>query len=161
MGDVVIIGCGNTVRGDDGAGPMLVRRLAELGVPPGVRLADAGTAGMDVAFQLAGAREVTIVDACQSGAEPGTVFEIHGQDLPAVPLGSANLHALRWDNGLAFGRRLLGDEFPRHVTVFLIEAQSLEPGLGLSRPVEQAVLGLADRLLRRLDKGVPDDLESR
>ncbi len=133
---------------------MLVRRLWELGVPPGVRLADGGTAGMDVAFQLAGAREVAIVDACVSGAEAGAIFEIPGEEVETPPLAGMNLHSFRWDNALAFGRWLLKDRFPAHVTVFLIEAQSTEPGVGLSPPVERAMREVADLLLRRYGAGV-------
>lgn len=47
--DTLIIGCGNLLRGDDGVGPILIRRLWEIGLPEGVRVADGGTAGMDVA----------------------------------------------------------------------------------------------------------------
>lgn len=153
-GDVVVVGCGNLVRSDDGAGPMLVRRLWELGVPPGVRLADGGTAGMDVAFQIAGSREVAIVDACLSGSEPGTIFEIPGEEVETPPLAGMNLHSFRWDNALAFGRWLLKDRFPERVTVFLIEAQSVEPGVGLSPPVERAMHQVADELLRRYGSGI-------
>ncbi len=137
------------MRSDDGVGPLLVRRLWELGVPAGVRLADGGTAGMDVAFQLAGAREVAIVDACVSGAEAGTIFEIPGDDVETPPLAGMNLHAFRWHSALAFGRWLLKERFPAKVTVFLIEAQSVEPGLGLSEPVERSMHEVADELLRR------------
>ena len=52
--DTVIVGCGNLLRGDDAAGPILVRVLAERELPPGVRLIDGGTAGMDVAFAMRG-----------------------------------------------------------------------------------------------------------
>ncbi|MFM9196862.1 MAG: hydrogenase maturation protease, partial [Planctomycetia bacterium] len=48
----LIIGCGNSLRGDDAAGPVLVRRLSARGLPEGVRCADGGTAGMVVAFQM-------------------------------------------------------------------------------------------------------------
>ncbi|EUA52037.1 hydrogenase maturation protease family protein [Mycobacterium xenopi 3993] len=49
---MLIIGCGNLLRGDDGVGPIMVRHLWERGMPDGVRLVDGGTAGMDVAFQM-------------------------------------------------------------------------------------------------------------
>ena len=50
--ETLIIGCGNLLRGDDGAGPVLVRHLWEAGLPKGVHCADGGTGGMDVAFQM-------------------------------------------------------------------------------------------------------------
>ncbi|PZN12298.1 MAG: hydrogenase maturation protease [Bacillota bacterium] len=146
----VIIGCGNLLRGDDGVGPLLIRRLWELGPPPGVRLADGGTAGMDVAFQMEGATDVIIVDACRTGAPPGTIFEVPGEEVETPPLTAINLHNFRWDHAIAFGRWLLKERFPRKVTVFLIEAQRLEPGMGLSPAVQAAMERLAADLMRRL-----------
>ena len=77
----VIIGCGNLLRGDDAAGPVLVRHLADHDLPPGVRLLDAGTAGMDVAFAMRGVARVILVDASHLGVEPGTVHRVPGEEL--------------------------------------------------------------------------------
>lgn len=145
----VIIGCGNLLRSDDGVGPMLIRKLWELGVPPGVRLADGGTAGMDVAFQIGDAEELILVDACKSGSEPGTIYELPGEEVETPPLHNVNLHDFRWDNAIAMGRWLLKDRFPKKVTVFLIEADNLSHGFGLSSTAEAAMERLAEELLRR------------
>ena len=146
--DTLIIGCGNLLRGDDGVGPILVRHLAQTGVPPHVRLADGGTAGMDVAFNMRGADRVILVDACQSGAEPGTLFKVPGERLEQLPpLQGINLHAFRWDHALAFGRWLLKDEYPQDIIVYLIEAASLEPGAPLTPPVQASMEALAQTLL--------------
>lgn len=63
----LVIGCGNLLRGDDAAGPVLVRRLSERGLRPGVECVDGGTGGMDVAFQMRGCDHVILVDACRRG----------------------------------------------------------------------------------------------
>ena len=62
---ITIIGCGNLIRKDDGAGPILIRKLWDLGVPSNVRLADGGTAGMDVVFQIGKAEE--LIDGSGTG----------------------------------------------------------------------------------------------
>ena len=149
---VLIIGCGNLLRGDDGVGPVLVRRLFELGLPPGVRLADGGTAGMDVAFAMEGAEEVIIVDACKSGGVAGEIFELPGEEIETPPLEGINLHAFRFDHAIAFGRWLLKERYPRKVTVFLIEAKQFEAGDNLSEPVKEAMERLCHSLLGRYGK---------
>ncbi|WP_027417152.1 hydrogenase maturation protease [Aneurinibacillus terranovensis] len=146
----VIIGCGNLLRSDDGVGPMLIRKLWELGVPPEVRLADGGTAGMDVTFQIGDAEELILVDACQSGAAPGTIFQLPGEEVETPPLKDVNLHDFRWENAIAMGRWLLKSRFPKKVTVFLIEAENLSYGFGLSSTVEEALDRLANELLQRV-----------
>jgi len=122
-----VIGCGNLLRGDDGVGPVLVRHLWERGVPDGAKLVDGGTAGMDVAFQMNGARRVVIIDAAATGL---------------------HTHSFRWDHAIAFARWALGDACPTDITVFLIEVDSVEMGADLSEPVATAmeeVLSIVER----------------
>jgi hydrogenase maturation protease len=148
----LVVGCGNLLRGDDAVGPVLVRHLAALGTPPGVRLADAGTAGMDVAFAMRGQDRVILVDASTgSGHPPGTLFRVPGEVVESLPPPEGrNLHAFRWDQALAFARWLLKDEYPADVVVWLVEAESLGHGAPLSAVVEATMKDLADRLLVEL-----------
>lgn len=137
---VVVVGCGNLLRGDDAVGPTLVRHLWEAGVPDDVTLVDGGTAGMDVAFKMRGAERVVIVDASLTGAEPGTIYRVPGAELEDLPpLDGLHTHQFRWDHALSFGRWLLGDEYPDDIVVFLIEAASTEPGAPLTEPVGRAM----------------------
>jgi hydrogenase maturation protease len=134
--EVLVVGCGNMLRGDDAVGPRLIRRLWENGIPDTARMVDGGTAGMDVAFQMQGARRVVIVDAASTGAEPGTIFRVPGEELAQLPpVDGVHTHSFRWDHALAFAHWLLGPKCPTDVTVFLIEAGQLEPGADLSAPV--------------------------
>ena len=147
----LVIGCGNLLRGDDAAGPVLVRRMWDRGLPAGVRCADGGTGGMDVAFQMRGVPQVILVDACSSGSEPGTLFEVPGHEVENLPpLTGINLHAFRWDHAIAFGHWLLKDEYPENVTAYLIEGERYEIGEGLSPAVDMAVNRLVDLLLEKL-----------
>lgn len=148
---VLVIGCGNLLRGDDAAGPVLVRRMWDRGLPEGVHAADGGTGGMDVAFQMHGVRRVILVDACTSGSEPGTLFEVPGHEVENLPpLAGINLHSFRWDHAIAFARWLLKDDYPADVTAYLIEGERFEVGEGLSPSVDTAVDRLADVLFAKL-----------
>lgn len=147
----LVIGCGNLLRGDDAAGPVLVRRMLDRGLPEGVEVADGGTSGMDVAFRMRGAAQVVLVDAASTGGEPGTIYRLAGSDVEQLPpLEGINLHSFRWDHALAFGRWLLREDYPREIDVYLIEAAQLEFGEPLSEPVEQAVEKVAAMLIEEL-----------
>lgn len=145
---LVVIGCGNLNRCDDGVGVVVARRLSATGFEPSgrFRIFDAGTSGMDVLFQARGATKLVIVDACSSGSEPGAIFEAPGGALENRPAPSFTLHDFRWDHALYAGRRIWANEFPDDVTVFLIEAQSLGFGLELSDPVARAADIVAARI---------------
>lgn len=151
-GQVVVIGCGSLLRGDDAVGPILVRHLWNEGVPADVTLVDGGTAGMDVAFKMRGARKVLIVDASATSTPdhvvaPGTTYRIPGEELEDLPaIDGLHMHQFRWDHALAFGRWLLADDYPDDITVFLIEAESTIPGAELTPKVDAAMRDVAARL---------------
>jgi len=143
--DVLVVGCGNLLRGDDAVGPILVRTLHQRGVPDGVRLIDGGTAGMDVAFMMRGAARVVLVDAATTGAEPGTLYRIPAEELTEPPpLSGLHSHNFRWDHALSLASWLLGPEKPSDITVLLVEAASCEPGAPLSDPVRAALDRVVD-----------------
>lgn len=163
---VMVVGCGNLLRGDDGVGPILVRHLWERGVPEGLRLVDGGTAGMDVAFQMRGAERVVIVDASATGAEPGTVYRVPGSEFAELPpLEGLHTHSFRWDHAIAFARWALADACPTDITVFLIEAANVAMGAELSPAVSAAMDAVIDVIeadfiapLRPDEPSAPEDL---
>jgi hydrogenase maturation protease len=98
---LLVIGCGNSNRRDDGVGVLVAQRLLTAPSHGGsVEIFDAGTNGMDVMFKARGADKLIIVDACTSGGEPGAVFEVPGSELENRPVPSYTLHDFRWDHAL-------------------------------------------------------------
>ncbi|MBY0362105.1 MAG: hydrogenase maturation protease [Phreatobacter sp.] len=144
--DIVVIGCGNANRCDDGAGPAVIARLRDRGVPDGVRLYDAGTDGMSVIYQARGASHLVIIDARKPSGNPGAVYEVPGDVLAAAPNPKQGLHDFRWDHALYAGQKIYKDAFPGVVAVFLIEAASLDLGLQTGPEVTRAVQIVADQI---------------
>ncbi len=155
--DTLIVGCGNLLRGDDAAGPVLVRVLAERDLPEGTRLIDGGTAGMDIAFAMRGVRKVIIVDASRVGVEPGTIHRVPGSELTDLRPPEGNLHSFRWDQALGFATWLLKDEYPTDVTVYLVEGESFQHGDALSAAVQASVERIADAIEADVTGGGLDD----
>ncbi|HIK55719.1 MAG TPA: hydrogenase maturation protease [Synechococcales cyanobacterium M55_K2018_004] len=146
---LTIIGCGNLNRSDDAIGVLVAQQLqAYLQANPcaGVQVFDCGTAGMEVMFGARGSTALVIVDASSTGSEPGTIYQVPGNVLEQLPVPSYTLHDFRWDHAIAAGRKIFRDEFPSDVTVFLIEAENLSFGLGLSPAVRAA----GDRVLQTI-----------
>lgn len=146
---IAVVGCGNPNRRDDGVGPEVVRALRERGAGAsarGVRLIDAGTDGMAAMFAARGCVSLIVIDACRSNSKPGAVFEVPGGDLEQSYAPLFTLHDFRWDHALHAGRRIFRDDFPRDVTVLLIEAETVEFGIGLSPAVSAAALTVTERV---------------
>ncbi|MFT3729975.1 MAG: hydrogenase maturation protease [Hyphomicrobium sp.] len=155
---IAVIGCGNANRKDDAAGIEVIRLLrcqGDLRARDDVRLLDAGTDGMSVMYAARGCASLIIVDSSRTGSEPGSIFEVPGIELETQHVPSLNLHDFRWDHALFAGRQLYRDEFPSDVTVFLIEANDLGLGIGLSPEVDAAATSVADRVAARLASFLP------
>ena len=78
MKRTLIAGFGNVLRGDDGFGVEVLRRLGEQGVASDhVELLDVGTGGIRLAQELITPYDrLIIIDATTRGGEPGTVYSL-------------------------------------------------------------------------------------
>jgi hydrogenase maturation protease len=144
-GRTVVIGVGNDFRGDDGAGPAVLARLAGL-VPPGVDLvaSDGEPANMIAAWDDASV--AIVVDAVQArSAPPGTLHRlvVTGPDvLPgAEPVredtGMSGSHELGLGSAIGLAQAL--GRLPVRLIVHGIQGGDFTLGTGLSRPVADAI----------------------
>jgi len=150
---LVVVGCGNLHRSDDAAGVRVIQQLRlDFGasLPPDVKLFDAGTAGMEVMFQARGATRLIVVDACRSGSEAGAIFRVPGNEIDTIHVPAYSLHDFRWDHAIHAGRRIFGNAFPSDVTVYLIEAGSLQFGSDLTAPVSRAVTAVCRHVTQHI-----------
>jgi hydrogenase maturation protease len=133
----LIAGVGNLFFGDDGFGPEVARRLAELALPDGVRAADFGIRGVHLAYELSsGWERAIVVDAVQRGGAPGTLYLIAPDEVPPAP-AAPDAHGLDVAAVLALAATL--GALPGELVVLGCEAGALDDGIGLSAPVARAV----------------------
>lgn len=142
---VLVIGAGNAMRRDDGAGLAAARRLRTAGVP--AREAQGDLSGLAEAW--AGADRVIVVDAVRTGAAQGTVhrFEVAEKPLPAV-FARGSTHALGLAEAIELARAL--GRLPRSLVVYGIEGGDFSPGEGLSPPVARAVEDAAACIMKEV-----------
>ncbi|MHB8766234.1 MAG: hydrogenase maturation protease [Deferrisomatales bacterium] len=144
-GPIRVIGLGNPLRGDDGAGTEVARRLASMPLPGGVEVLDGGTGGLALLPLLEGARGAILVDAADLGCAPGTVVRLPGDD-PRLGGGQGDRspHQAGVEAALALGREL--GCLPATVVLFLVQGARVAPGLGLSGPVRSSLDELVVRV---------------
>ncbi len=151
--EVLVLGVGNLLLGDEGVGVHAVRALGrDYTFPPEVELLDGGTAGMELLEPIRQARHLIVIDAVDAGAAAGTVLRLAGDEV-RVFFGRSHLspHQVGLSDVLAVAR--LAGRAPMSVTVYGIEPESLEPGLELTPRVAQALPALLQQVvdeLRRL-----------
>lgn len=148
---VLVIGVGNELRGDDGAGIAVARQVRARGLKPGVLGPKPGvdvrehegepTALLEIWH---GADAVVLVDAVRSGAPPGTIhrFELRGAPLPARWSGSSSTHAFALAEAIELARSL--HRLPGRLVVFGVEGRTFAAGAELSPEVRRVLPAVAD-----------------
>jgi hydrogenase maturation protease len=146
---VLVAGIGNIFLGDDGFGAEVARRLATASLPEWVQVADYGTSGMHLMYDLAdGFDTVILIDAAPRGGEPGAVslLELDPADYQATHGGAEpastvspffDAHGMQPDVMLGM-LGVLGGQTHR-ILVVGCEPACTDYGIGLSEPVAAAV----------------------
>lgn len=148
----LILGCGNTLRGDDGVGPFLCSWAEErFAGEPGVRAMTSHQWAPEMAEDVAAADTVLFVD-CSLDQAPGQILL---RELTAVPLKPGLVtHHLGAAELLRVAQDLYGAQ-PRRACLLTIGAGSIElgeelsPAISAALPDAQALLELTVRQLLR------------
>jgi len=137
-GRILVAGVGNVFLSDDAFGVEVVRLLVERPQPPGVQIRDYGIRGVHLVYELLDGYDLfVLVDAAPRGEVPGTVsvLEVELPSPEAQPVIDA--HSLTPDAIFGLLSSLGGR--PGRNLVVACEPAEVDPGMGLSDPVREAL----------------------
>jgi hydrogenase maturation protease len=146
----IILGIGNPLRGDDGAG-RLAARLLRPRLPRKAGIVELRGEGAEVLRYLEDATEAFLIDACASGAPPGTIhrFDADKAPLPQMAFRFSS-HGFGAGEALDLARAL--GILPKRCIVYAIEGRSYALGAPLSAPVLAAIHKVAERLANEIGR---------
>jgi len=148
---ILIVGFGNPLAGDDGAGPAVVARLRGADLPPWARVEDGGSDSLVLPSLHAGEQEIWLVDAIAGGSAPGSIVRLAHDEVLAIPQPHASAHELSLPESL----RLLNVTEPRLAAVryrlWGIEPESVAPLAPMCEAVRQAVEAVTREILRAIE----------
>jgi hydrogenase maturation protease len=117
---IAVVGIGNSLLTDDGAGIHTLERFADSNTDEDIQCLDGGTVGLALLDRLANLHGLVALDAMILGKEPGSVTVLEGEDMDSHlrkqrgsvhELGLADLlDALRLRGELPDKRALIGIE---------------------------------------------------
>ena len=110
---ILILGVGNLLRGDDGFGVHLIGSLADVALPPNVRLLEAGTVSHQLIPLLGEIDRLIVIDAVEAGDMPGSIFLFDPDDVKFPSEGMASLHQISLMDVLRMAEMTGGKPRPR------------------------------------------------
>jgi hydrogenase maturation protease len=149
---IKVLGCGNTLVGDDGVGIRVIERLQEMKLPENVEIMDAGVGGMAILSWIEDTDKVIIVDAVQTGNEPpGTVYQFTDKEMPPSDMFMLSLHDLNLVDTINIGR--LVQKMPEEIVIIGVEVKRIaEFTRELTPEVEAAIPEVIDLVLKEIKK---------
>jgi len=144
----VVLGLGNILHSDDGAGARAAERLKDdARLPDNVTVIEGGTLGLELLPDLWDCSDLLVLDAVDVGGPPGTLLRLSGEEVQTLP-GSGNVHQLGVAD-LLVALRLLARRLPQ-VLLLGIQPESTDWGCTLSPIVEAAIPSLIETALAEL-----------
>ena len=153
---ILIAGVGDLLRGDDGFGPTVIKKLGKIELPSNVVVKDYGTSFFDLIFELENFDEVIFVDALDFDGEIGEIriVEPEGKKLSGEEIArfiSTTLHEIELRKVIDLACSL--NVLPKKFLIVGCKPRDLGFGLGLSEEVEKAVDRTVKVIMEKIVKG--------
>jgi len=148
--EILVLGCGNILFGDDGFGPEVVEHLQKnYEIPPEVYVMNVGTSVREILFPIVISdkrpKNIIIVDAVDAGKSPGEIFELDISDIPEKKIDDFSMHQLPTSNLLKELKTMGGID----VQIIVVQVQNIpkEVAPGLSAVVREAIPVACEKIL--------------
>lgn len=139
---LAVMGFGNPVRSDDAIGIHVIQKLKEeYAQNRFVSIFDMGTAAFEVLFGLKGHQKIILVDAVVNSNEPvGSIFKVPAEEVLKAPENNPMvfLHSMKWNQALSYAKKILLEDYPDDIQVYLIAIENTRLEIQLSDEVSKS-----------------------
>jgi hydrogenase maturation protease len=147
--DIAVIGIGNILMSDDGAGVFALHELiGRYLFPENVELIDGGTKGLELLPFVEGMKKLLFIDAVNLNKSPGTVGELTGDEIPHYFATKLSVHQIALPDLIGAGK-LLGT-LPEEIHLIGIQPERIDMGHGLTAAVEGGFEKLIEGVINKL-----------
>lgn len=134
---ILVLGVGNLLLSDEGAGVHVAQRMMAMDMPPEVQVVEGGTDGFGLVNIITQADRMILIDAVKGGGQPGSIYRFEIEDCPPYPdIFKTSVHQISILEVIHLSS-LIGST-PR-TTIIGIEPACLEMGMELSPAVEAKI----------------------
>ncbi len=147
--NILILGIGNYLMGDEGVGVHTARRLETMHLPSDIEIVDGGTGGFHLLEFFEEHDTVILIDATLDGNPPGTIRLIEpkfAKDFPRA-MSTHDIGLRDMVNALQ-----LMDKMP-HIYLFVVSIETIQQqGIELTPPIERVMPALLEKVITLTEK---------
>ncbi|RCK77626.1 MAG: Hydrogenase maturation protease [Ignavibacteriae bacterium] len=146
----LIVSAGNTLMRDDGLGFAALQRLQQVIVNENIQFFDSGT---DI-FKLMTIQEeyekIIILDAIQSGNEPGTIYRFHLDQIDSINKNNS-LHQIKLTEALKLLKVIQNNFAKSEIILYGIEPFDISFGEEISPVIQNSIKYMVDLICAELE----------
>ncbi len=139
----VVLGLGNAIMGDDGAGLVVLDHLRALQFSPEVRFVYGGVWGLALLADVESAGSLLLLDAVHADAPPGAVVVLEGEAIPRFLSMKISPHQVDVRELLALAT--LRGALPPRVALVGVQIAQVDLSTDLSPEVQAALPAMRER----------------
>ena len=147
---VLILGVGNLLLGDDGFGVHLINALQDTPFPPSVKLLEAGTVSHQLIPLFREIDHLIVIDVVEAGDVPGSIFRFSPDDMQFPTEQKASLHQISLIDVLRMAE-LTGGK-PKTVIIGVQPRDVTSWSLDLSDELKEVIPKVKDLIFEELKK---------
>ncbi len=147
---MLVVGLGNPLMADDGAGIAVAERLGAVELPPGARVEAGDTDSLRLLSLWRGEAEVWLVDAILRETLPGTIHRLSHEEVLSIPQRHAAAHFLSLPESLRWIAVARPDMAGIRYRLWGIEPESIALSPGLTPRVAAAADAVAAEIVGEL-----------
>jgi hydrogenase maturation protease len=152
---IALIGIGQSLRGDDGAGPETVRLWSrdhpQSSADPNLHIITAETPGLELLELIRDTDAAILVDAAESGEPAGTVRVRTSLPAPGSTPAEKSAHGFGVAETLALAG-IVGARLPARLVFITVEGSCWDMGTDLSDPVRRAIPGAVREIQNQMER---------
>ena len=147
--NILILGLGNILLGDEGVGVRVIEQLFSHPLPDEIEVIDGGTAGYELINFFEGKEKVIIVDAVKTDDTPGSVYKMDLSIVQEDETVQLSLHQIGLKN--VFKMASMMDLNPEVTLVGIVPKDYQDYNIGLSEEVEKAIPLAIETVLKEIE----------
>ena len=148
--NILILGLGNILLGDEGVGVRVIEQLLSHPFPDEIEVIDGGTAGYELINFFEGKEKVIIVDAVKTNDTPGSVYKMDLSIVQEDETVQLSLHQIGLKN--VFKMASMMDLNPEVTLVGIVPKDYQDYNIGLSEEVEKAIPLAIETVLKEIEQ---------
>lgn len=145
--DILVVGVGNILLGDEGVGVHTIKELQKLKLPGNVEILDMGVATFPLVSYIVGKKKVIIIDAVRGGGKVGEIYRLSLDEVKRHRSGFFSLHEMGITDILD---TLEYKEISRKIVIIGIEPGQIRWGIGLSPILNEKLPEIVKCILKEI-----------